>query len=202
MTNDKEKNRAGSAHSCNRFGGNTTLTKQGAAKTFYSSACPAEGSLGRKEMQRKRGMDPMKDFHNDDAQESVEDIDHKQTFHARKINSSEESLDRSKTKNRKRTRKRRETRSYVCSSSCDDELSKRAKEKPRGKKKRRYGKDNHARSRRKRSRSQESHQIYYNSVESDASNSSMKELRKKRAEREKRERQRQDAFLHQATNFR
>ena len=163
--------------------------------SFYLNARPVKETIGRKEIQRKREMDPMRDFH--EAEEGIlHSISHEKTVQSIK---SDSSVGISIREKRERT-SRQNLHSDDSSPSLGDTFSKRIKEgKHKKKKKRRRREDRQSQSKRKISRSKKKISSRSNNDKSDGIDS-IGELRKKRAKREGQERQRQDAFVKTAQN--
>eukprot|EP00536_Pseudo-nitzschia_multiseries_P000327 jgi/Psemu1/282251/fgenesh1_pg.4_\ len=188
--------------------GDFRMTEKSSAESFYMLARTPQESLERKEIQRKRDMDPMKNFTPEDL-EVGEDISLEKTTYSRysthdgnaMFNYSHNLVSLSVNANDfsqgEKTMRKRSQESY-CSNKCSDggrisahtpDHDKRNKRKKKRHKrddssKRRKG--NHRSSGGKRSR-----------CSSDTSNGtdSFEQLRKKRTEREKQERTRQDKLF-------
>jgi hypothetical protein len=174
-----------------------SLKNRDTAKSFYLNERSIKEPVGRKEMQRKREMDPMRDFH--EAEEGIlHGISHGKMVQSIK---SDRSVGISQREKRKR-KSSQNLHSDDSSSGRGDIFAKRIKEdKHKKKKKRRHREDCQSHhSEREISRSKK--KISSRSINNKSDDiDSTEELRKKRAEREEQERQRQDALLQTAQNF-
>ena len=172
-----------------------SLKNRDTAKSFYLNVGPIKEPVGRKEIQRKREMDPMRDFH--EAEEGIlHSITHEKMVQSMK---SDSSVGISLREKRKRTSKQN-LHSDDSSSGRGDTFAKRVKEDDhKKKKKRRHREHRQSHSKRKIPRSKKKISSRSSNNESDDIDS-IEELRKKRAKREEQERQRQDAFLKTAQN--
>ena len=179
-----EKNHDGFSCRSGRFGSHS-FTKQGRTDKFYLKAGPNKEPLGKKELQRHREMDPMREFHN--AQEEAQRLPSQKTVRSENCDSD--------VHIRRREKRKRSSKLHICS---DDTSSRRrdvhaegTKEKHRKKKKRRHREEHQSRKQTKSTKSKKGKSDGNSRNNTD----SIEELRKKRAEREQQERQRQNAVL-------
>eukprot|EP00531_Pseudo-nitzschia_arenysensis_P005338 CAMPEP_0116121754 /NCGR_PEP_ID=MMETSP0329-20121206/3862_1 /TAXON_ID=697910 /ORGANISM="Pseudo-nitzschia arenysensis, Strain B593" /LENGTH=270 /DNA_ID=CAMNT_0003615581 /DNA_START=38 /DNA_END=850 /DNA_ORIENTATION=+ len=168
--NDSERNREERRTSLER----NFLTRRDQRSQFYLKPPPT-----KKEIQRHRDMDPMKQFR--ESEEFTQETSHQKSI--QNVNSD------CAVRERKRSSKRGRSSDDDCSSDGDMKFE-RTKERHR-KKKSRHREDSRRHKHRKRSKSkrEKPNHSACNSA------SSIKELREKRKKREEQERQRQAAFL-------